>query len=338
MLRSLLGGLLAILLILIVWVLAALHLTTASASPIEFPFLLQSRLGADYGPDPIGARIYELRLSIVGDLSSAEEDLAAALPDSLKQLMSQPVPTATPRPPTAPPTKSKTNIPTETAGSSSTQTPAIAVSPTLAPTNMPSRTPTSGTGPFIGPEPDCSLLQITDWWIDDGDQLRAQVSNENGRRAYLTKTVFEWPDVPPPAHVDWMRFDDTYYNHDDYSSPTASEGSWERISGNSSEIWRADFDHEPDEGLYGSFHLHLTFEFPGWGSCAIQGSYYEPGPTSTPTKVPSPTRTLTPGAVPSATATATLAPTLAPSGTSLTPSETPLATTATASPDVTATP
>lgn len=330
-LSSLLGGLLAFLLLLIVWVVAALHLTSAAASPLDFPFNLRSSLDADYGPDPLGARIYELRLSIVGELSSGSEGEAASLPDSLRRAMSLPVPSATPRPPT--PTKS--TVSTEMPAPASTQAPTETPSPTLAPTETPSRTPTPGAGPFSGPEPDCSNLQITNTWIDDGDELRALVRNENSRRAYLTRTVFEWPDVPTPAYVDWMRFDDRYYDNNDYSSPTISEGSWETLKGNSSETWRADFDDEPKAGIYGNFQVSLTFVFPGWGSCVIDGSTFRPQPSPTPTKLPSPTRTPTPtktptpGVAPSAIWTETVEPTAAPSVTPVEPTATEPSPTAT---------
>ncbi len=295
-------------------------------------------MAADYGPDPIGARVYELRLSIVQELVSAAEDpQEVSIPDSLKELMSQPVPTATPRSPSATPTKSKTKAPTETNAPAPTEAP-LTATPGMSntPTNVPSSTPTSGAGPGL----DCSRLQITNVWIDDGDEVRARVRNQNHRRAYLTKTVFSWPDVPPPAHVDWMRFDVTYFNHDDHSSPTISEGTWIMLGWNSSKTWQADFDDEPVGGIYGNFRVTLTFEYPGWGSCVIAGSTFRAQPTASPTRTPTVTKTPSPTRTPTETESPT--PEISPSATTeeptIEPSETPPEPTATESPEPGATP
>jgi len=337
----LLGGLLAFLFLLGVWVLAALHLTSAAASPLEFPFNLQSGLEADYQADPLGARIYELRLSIVQGLGAGGGDQQSApIPDSLKEMMSQPVPSATPRPatpvPSEVPAQASPQLPTQVPTATQDTTSVATGLPTDNPvaSQQPTTTPTTGAAAMAGPLPECSKLSITGVWIDNGEQIRASVRNNNQSRAYLTNTLFEWPDVPSPAYVDWMDFNNRYYNNNDYSSPTTAGGTWLSIHSTTTRIWSADFDDEPAEGLYGGFKVILTFEYPGWGSCVIESFTYRaqpptpaPSPTKTPTRTPTPTKTDTPtGVAASATwtdtpATATEVPseTPAPTGT-----ETPL--------------
>ena len=342
---SLLGGLLAFLFLIGVWIFAALHLTSAAASPLEFPFNLQSGLAADYQADPLGARIYELRLSIVQGLGAGGGDpQSVPIPDSLKEMMSQPVPSATPRPatpePSEVPLQESTELPTQVPSATQDTTSVPTGLPTNAPSAslQPSLTPTTGAAAMAEPLPECSRLSITGVWIYNGDQVRASVRNNNPGRAYLTHTVFEWPDVPAPAYVDWMDFNTRYYGQDDYSSPTTSDGTWLSINRTSTRTWSADLDDEPAEGLYGGFRVILTFEYPGSGSCVIEGyTYKAQPPTLTPslTKTPSPTRTPTPsstntptGVAPSATWTDTaVAPTEVPSATpSATDTETPVPT------------
>jgi hypothetical protein len=333
---NLLGGLLVLLLLLGVWVFAALFLTTAAAGPLEFPFNLQSELDADYQADPLGARIYALRLSIVQGLGG--EAGAEAIPDSLKEMMSQPVPSATPRPPTLEPSKVPGTTDEPTATPPPTATPLPTSTPTEPPTATPTATleptatPTDGAAPLADPSPECSMVTIANVWIDGDDKVRARVRNDNQTRAYLNQTLFEWPDVPDPAYVDYLEFGTRYVNADDFSSPTGSSGTWLAINKDSSKTWSADFDDEPAEGIWGSFNVTLTFVFPGWGSCVLEGSAYKtqpPTPMPSPTRTPTPTKTSTPGAAPSPTFspsdTPSPAPTVVPSDT-LTPAatETPI--------------
>ena len=331
-----LGGLLALLFLLGVWVFAALHLTSAAASSLEFPFNLQSGLDADYRADPLGARIYELRLSIVQGLGAGGGDpQSVPIPDSLKEMMSQPVPSATPRPATLEPNE----VPSIVLTAGSTDIPIATYVPTEAPTEtppptlVPSQTPTTGAVALADPQPECSKLNITSMWVDDGDKVRARVRNDNQSRAYLTATLFEWPDVPSPAFVDWMEFGSRYYNEDDYSSPTTSEGPPRLVDKNSTKFWTADFDDEPED-IYGDFQLTLTFEYPGWGFCVIEGSTYKAQPptltpsltkTPSPTRTATPTRTNTPGPSPTSTDTP-VPPTEVPSETPMLPSDTPVPT------------
>ena len=332
-----LGGLLAFLFLLGVWIFAALHLTSAAASPLEFPFNLQSGLDADYQADPLGARIYELRLSIVQGLGAGGEDpQSAPIPDSLKEMMSQPVPSATPRPATPVPSE----VPSQVLTTSPTGIPTATYAPTAAPsetppTLVPSQTPTTGAAAMADPLLECPKLSITGVGIYSGEQVRASVRNNNQVRAYLTHTMFEWPDVPSPAYLDWMDFNRRYYNQDDYSSPTTSDGTWLSINRTSTRTWSADLDDEPAEGIYGGFKVILTFVYPGWGSCVIEGfTYKAQPPTLTPslTKTPTLTRTPTPTRTPSPTRTPTPSNTNTPTGvapsatwteTPVTPTETP---------------
>jgi hypothetical protein len=330
----LLGGLLAFLFLLGVWVLAALHLTSAAASPLEFPFNLQSGLEADYQADPLGARIYELRLSIVQGLGAGGGDpQSAPIPDSLKEMMSQPVPSATPRPATSVPSEVSTQASTQLPTQEPTATPAVTSGPTGLPTDnpvasqQPTTTPTTGAAAMAGLLPECSNLSITGVWISNGEQIRASVRNNNQSRAYLTNTLFEWPDVPSPAYVDWMDFNTRYYNDNDYSSPTTAGGTWLSIHSTTTRIWSADFDDEPAEGLYGGFKVILTFEYPGWGSCVVESfTYRVQPPTLTPslTKTPTLTRTPTPTRTPTKTDTPTGVPTSATwTETPVTPTDVP---------------
>jgi len=355
---SVLGGLLAFLFLLSVWVFAALHLTSAAASPLEFPFNLQSGLDADYQADPLGARIYELRLSIVQGLGAGGGDpQSASIPDSLKEMMSQPVPSATPRPATLEPSEVPTQASTQASTQMPTQVPTATQDTTSVATGLPTNTPaaslqpsptsTTGAAALAGPLPECSKLSITSVSIYNGEQVGASVRNNSQARAYLTHTVFEWPDVPSPAYVDWMDFNNRYYNQDDYSSPTISGGTWLSINRTSTRTWSADFDDEPAEGLYGGFTVTLTFEYPGQGTCVIEGYTYRsqpptpaPSPTKTPTRTPTTSNTNTPTVpAPSATSTDTpVTPTAVPSETPApTDTETPVPPTDTETPTATPT-
>jgi hypothetical protein len=273
---------------------------------------LRSQLIADYGSDPISSRVQGLRLSIVDELLGNQGDNQPAQERAL-----DPVPTVTPEATRA---ATETRVPTEVASEPPSET------PTDEPTPTPSETPLPVPSATGAVELDCGKLFIDSFWIHSNDELRARVRNELPERAYLTYTVFEWPDVPPPAHVDWFRFDDDRYftSPDDYSSPTSAT-SWERIRRFSTELWRVDFDGQPDVGIYGAFGLLLEFEVPALGgSCSLRAETSRPIP---PTEVPS--------ATPSETSTD-----LPPSATPL-PSATPVATdtpAATATPVATETP
>lgn len=305
---------------------------------LAFEGELRSRLSANYGADPIVAKIHELRLTIVEDVLGMDDGDGSGSP-AIALMMQEPVPTATPK---VTATVSTTSLEDDlTASPIPTDGLATATSRPEA-----SETPTA----VVGTAAHCDDISITDMWIHSDDEVRARVRNSSSKHAYLTTTVFEWPDVPEPAKVDWFRFDDKkYFSVDDWSSPTSSSGSSVRIKRGNSETWRVDFDSEPDEGIYGSFQVTLTFDVSGLATCTMSSSVFRdipatPAPTVLPSETPFPTDTPGPTAtpVPGPSDTPGPAPTdtpePAPSDTPLpTPTDTPLPTN-TNTPAPTATP
>jgi hypothetical protein len=252
-----------------------LLLLPGPASALAFEGSLRSRLSANYGMDPIAARIHELRLTIVEDvLGMGDGD--SSEPPAIALLMQDPVPTATLRATAVPSPKSPETDPT----ASPVPTDAVATETSLpAPTEtLPPPTVVAASIEY------CSNLSIVDMMVDDGDDVEAKVWNRGTKDVYLIKTVFEWPDVPDPAYVDYFELDhiegeDKYHNSNDWSSPTISTipTGRARLRGQSREDWKVDFDDEPGGKIYGSF-----FPTP------------EPTDTSTPTATPTPTTTPTP--------------------------------------------
>lgn len=272
------------------------------ASALAYDGELRSQLVANYGSDPITSSIHELRLSIAeevfggsGSSDQARGDLAAA-----------PVPTVTPEPtdkpdpatPTEPPTA--TNVPPT---DSMTAEPSETPSPTA--TSTPSKTPTET--PVAGL--DCSKLVIENMWFQSDDKIYARVQNDFSKDAYLSFTLLEWPDLPGSSYIDYFRFHgEKYYGGNDYSSPTSS-GSWVRIRHGHDETWYVDFDHEPEDGIYGFFGLTLKFTVPAYGgNCTLTDSLSKPVPpgeapitlpSSTPLPAtPAPTNTSVPSTTP----------------------------------------
>ena len=132
-------------------------------------------------------------------------------------------------------------------------------------------------------------------WVYSDDEVRAKVKNSGSHHAYLTGTIFEWPDVPGPTYIDWFKFDKKkYFNLDDWTSPTTSSGSDVRVKKGHTETWRVEFDDEPDEGIYGFFAVRLsTFvDIPA-----------TPAPSPGPTDPPAPTNTVEPTETSAATPT-----------------------------------
>jgi len=66
--RWIITAILIFFLLLLVWCLAAFMLNSASAGALPFSFSLNSRLGADYGPDEFKGRLGVFRLSIIDDV------------------------------------------------------------------------------------------------------------------------------------------------------------------------------------------------------------------------------------------------------------------------------
>ena len=335
------------------WVVPALTLITGIAfmvlmlellvfpgpvSALAFEGGLRSRLSANYGADPVVARIHELRLTIVEDVLGIDEGNGSD-PAAVALLLQDPVPTATPKPatPTFTPLAGEpttTYAPTEAAlDLTALPAPTDAVAeltaspgPVATHTDLPapSETPIPPTELPVTVPDYCDDLSITSMWIHSDDEVRARVKNSGSLHAYLTGTLFEWPDVPNPAFVDWFRFDNKkYFSSDDWSSPTTSSGSDVRIKKGKTETWRVDFDDEPDEGVYGSFNVTLRFDVSGMATCYVSGGTYRdiPGPTSTPEPIP----TDTPEPIPTDTPLpATDTPLPAPTNTPVPPTDTPV--------------
>ncbi len=284
-------------------------------SALAFGGELRSRLSANYGADPIAARIHELRLTIVEDVLGFDDEGGSEAP-AIALLMQDPVPTATPK---------------ATSVSSPTLQPSASPVPSDIPTDfptetalpIPSLTPVPPTPTAAARDDYCAKLSITGMWID-GDDVEANVRNRGSEHVYLIKTAFEWPDVPDPAYVDWFKFDgDRYYTSNDGDSPTVSTGDHERLRRNRTRRWETDFDSAPDGRIYGSFSVTLTFDVPDQDAhCSVSGSVYKapPAPTDTPepsetpemvaTDTPEPTATdVAPTDTPEPTSTDTPAPT-----------------------------
>ncbi len=279
-----------------------------AAAGLGFDGGLRSRLLANYAKDPVVARIHELRLTIVEDVLGMDEGDSSG-PSAIALLMKDPVPTAT--------TKStaihtSTPAPSPSPGASGEPTAVATASSLPAESSTPAPpTPVAMGGP-------CINLSITSMKVD-GDDVEAKVRNRGPKDVYLIETVFEWPDVPAPAYVDYFKLhgiegDDKYYKSDDWDSPTISTGDYERLRKGKTEEWKVDFDDEPGGKIFGSFFLTLTFDVPGHDAhCSLSRSTFKappvpsPEPTDTPMPTPTPTASSTP--TPTSTPTQTYTPT-----------------------------
>ena len=139
--------------------------------------------------------------------------------------------------------------------------------------------------------------------------------NHNAQTAYLTTPRLEWnTDFAPPMYFDFFKFQGNQYGGDSYTSPYTSMAPSIALSTGADRWWEAYFSLQ-GQPFYGFYRGTLTFEFPGWGTCQVVGSYWaEPPPTPTNTPVVTPTFTPTQTSVvtetPTATPTATITPTL----------------------------
>ncbi len=285
-------------------------------SALAFEGELRSKLLADYSADPLGAKIHELRLTIMEEVLSGGKDQSSGQAPPEHELSAL-VPTATAVDqvvPTATPEVGTVLAPT------ATDTPMVA--PTATAINTPLPTPVPPT-PAVSL---CSKLSIVSFGIDgnDNDKLSASVRNDASIPAYLKSTILDRPNEPPPAYVDSFEIegpgDDRYYYGDDDSSPTSKSGTNRRLDAGSTRTWAADFDDEPDEGIYGSFGLTLVYTISGENCTLSSSTYRSPPATPAPSLLPSTTP-----AAPTATApapTGTPAASETPAATP-TPSETP---------------
>ena len=251
-------------------------------SALAFEGELRSRLSANYGADPIVARIHELRLTIVEDVLGFDDGGGSEAP-AIVLLMQDPVPTATPKAASPTPQPSASQVPTDTPTDIPTET--------AAP--VPTNTPPPPTAQVVSGY--CENLTISDMRISGDDDVKAKIRNNGSKDVYLIQTVFGWPDVPEPAYVDYFELkgipgNDKYYHSHDWSSPTISTGDYEKLRGFKSEDWKVDFDDEPDDGIFGSFFVTLTFDVPGQDAhCSVSGSTFRAPPA--PTDLPAPTET-----------------------------------------------
>ena len=279
-------------------------------SALAFEGELRSKLFADYGADPLGAKIQGLRLTIMDEVLRGGSDQDSRSSSGAPNL-SESVPTATPAGQAEATGTSETLATVEPTaiGPAATSTPLAAPIATAINTPIPTPLATNPPGSL------CDKLSIVGIWIDGDDKLKASVRNQASVKAFLTDTMLDWPDVPPPAYVDWFEFDgNRYYNGDDSSSPTSVTGSNRSLNGGKTRTWEADWDDEPDEGIYGSFGLTLVFKISG-EFCSLSSSTFK-SPPATPEPSPLPSETPLP---PTETV---LAPTATPPPTE-TPTETP---------------
>ena len=187
-------------------------------------------------------------------------------------------PTTTPLGTGGPPPPTNTSgppLPTNTPGPS----------PTAGPTNTPTQTATNTATATATLAASCSDIYIDSMWIS-GDDIVADVVNNNAIAVTLTDTSFTWQELDPGSmYVDWFQFPGQYYNGDDFNSPTGVTGSSVALAGSSNATWRADFDGQPYDPIDGNYSLTLTFYVPGAGTCITSDSIAMP--TLTPTPSPS---------------------------------------------------
>jgi hypothetical protein len=195
-------------------------------------------------------------------------------------------PTITPPPP---PTSTSTTVPTPTRTPTATNT--------LPPTNTPA--------------PNCNLLQNIGTRLKN-NHFDIRILNSNAQTAYLIATTLEWNTAnAPPMYFDQFKFKGSSYGSSSYNSPLTTGAPNIGINNGEDRYWEAHFQQEAGY-FYGFYRGILTFDFPGWGTCEVVGSYWaEPPPTPTNTSLPTtPTRTPTATVPPhTSTPTSTLVPT-----------------------------
>jgi hypothetical protein len=215
------GAVAVFLVLLVIWVAAALQLMSASAQPQGFLGGLRSRLQANYAADEDGQPLGFLRVSIIEEalqdlgLSSAQ---IASRTTGLKTAMSKPVPTATPRSTQtkAPKTATATPMPTET------ETPLPSTSPTR--TRRPTRTSTpTGATPTRTPRPDTAYPTLYPGYLSPGP------SDVPGCSQTVSISNLHVIDPYPSRGIEWVKLKylvegaSEYY----YSAPlSVTSGGW----------------------------------------------------------------------------------------------------------------
>jgi hypothetical protein len=150
--RWLVGAVGLFLVLLVVWLAAALRISASAAAPSSLMSSLRSRLSANYAPDPAGSTVHSLRVSIfeevLQDLGMSGDE-AASQSQEIQEQLQGPVPTATARdfqgakPLTATPTATPTPTETPTPTATSTRTPRP--TPTKTKTPKPTAVPPTDT-------------------------------------------------------------------------------------------------------------------------------------------------------------------------------------------------
>jgi hypothetical protein len=208
-----------------------------------------------------------------------------------------------------------TNTPTRTT------TPTITVTPpptsTFTITPSPTRTPTRTLTPVPTntPAPNCNLIQNIGTQIKN-NAFGIRLINSNAQTAYLVSSTLEWNTAyAPPMYFDNFKFQGSSYGSSSYNSPTTSAAPNIGLTQGSDRWWEAYFNlgGQPFVGFYRGT---MTFNFPGWGTCNVVGTYWAelpPTPTITPNWTVTPTRTQTPTEPPyTYTPTVTNTPTITP--------------------------
>lgn len=193
------------------------------------------------------------------------------------------------------PTNTPSITPTRTSTYTATRTYTITRTPTITPTYTVTNTPTETLTSTATATPDCDDLAVNSVRFS-GDDFEFRIWNQNDQPGYISSTTLYWPaaSYAPPMSFNYFRYaGNLYYGTDSSGSPVTASGTWVQIGSDSNEWWETDFNNMPGV-IEGNFSANLTVTFPGWGTCALSGSYYlDIDPTNTPVPVPS-TSTNTP--------------------------------------------
>ncbi len=216
--RWLIGALGLFLVLMVLWIAAAMRLSAAAAAPSNLMTSLRSRLSANYAPDPGGSTVRSLRLSIFQEVMQdlgMSEDEAAGQSQEMAAEMQAPVPTATARdfegakPFTATPTVTQT--PTETPVPTATPTKTPKPKPTKTKTPVPTDAPTMVAVPTSTNTPPAG--------VDTTDPTICCMDLNPDPPATLSSCTFdvEELEVFDPAYSDGVAAADVYVK---YSGPS----------------------------------------------------------------------------------------------------------------------
>jgi hypothetical protein len=327
--RWIITAILIFFLLLLVWCLAAFMLNSASAGALPFSFSLNSRLGADYGPDEFKGRLGVFRLSIIDDVlgdSGMPPDEVEDQSEKMKEAMESPVPTATARgfegedpftaTPTPLPTSTATSPPTKTPRPTKTRKPTKTPKPPAEPiivasdTPMPvfSATPSDSISPAIA-DPGTIIPTIGALGVCSQD---VSVSGVNVTDPSLSSGI-NWVKLKYKVYDDLLS---TIYAGYIYSSPLNLDsggpiaGGWDAYYSLPSSTYTISiypgFSTEPPYSGLGPFKIKvwvITEDNAGNSVSQEYGYYTMPNscddpPTATPTYTPTETSTPTDTPIP----------------------------------------